>query len=108
MRIYYNLEDFAVSEMFRPFSPTIDIRCWEAEFAKCFERRIECRKVKDDYEKAIRKDIMKIVEILENNGEAKEEVFKRLKMGKWKFYKHLKHPLIDYVNLNLLESEDKQ
>ena len=102
MTIHYNLEDFAIIEMFRPYSPSLDERCWEAEFSNDFEKRIAGKNVKESYEAEIRKNVMKIVEMLENNEQAKRQVFGRLKKwNKWKFYEYLQHPLIDYAKTEL-------
>jgi len=101
MKIHYDIEKFVIEEMFNPFSPTYDHRCWEKTFGKTAEKRKQGKIIYDEYVKVFKKHPSKIITELENRPEWKELVFKRLSMCKFKFYKHLTHPIIDYVLENV-------
>lgn len=94
--IIYNLEDFVIRQMFMPYKtfliPTDNLP--EDEF----DREIEYRKRERACISELRKNPEKIIEALNNNKKAYQCVFKRLANIDFKFYKWLKHPLIDEIN----------
>ena len=93
----YKLEDFVISDLFRPFMPSFI----EAEFES-----FEYRQLQKIFEQKFRINPELIIPLLEAMPETKERVFDRIKkFGGVKFYKYLdkENELIKYVNSNLLE-----
>ena len=84
MKTIYNIEEFVINEMFRPSQHLI---VPEPDKRKAFEKKLN-------------EHPEEILPILYNNNKAYEHVFNRLIKIDFKFYKWLKHPLIDSVNAN--------
>lgn len=94
--IVYNLEEFVIKQMFSPYKTLIipEDNLPEDEFERMFEyikREKACIR-------ELRKKPELIIEVLSKNKKAYQYVFERLAKIDFKFYKWLKHPLIDYVN----------
>ena len=83
--IVYNIENFVVNQMFRPYRSLIVEEKFQTE---------------EDYkriEKELRKDPLKIMGALRNNKEAYKCVFGRLAKMNITFYEWLNHPIIDEI-----------
>lgn len=98
--IVYNLEKFVIEQMFNPYKtfliPEDNLPENElARMAEYEEREKTCIR-------ELRKNPERIIEILKNNKKAYQCVFERLARIDFKFYKWLKHPLIDEVNAIVL------
>lgn len=79
----YNIEDFVIKEMFMPYQNLIVENPTQENINKC---KRQLRKRPED-----------IISILKNNKKAYECVFGRLARIDFKFYKWLKHPLIEEI-----------
>lgn len=92
----YNIEDFVVKQMFMPYKPFLipEDNLPENEL----DRIVEYKKREKICINELRKNPERIIEVLNNNKKAYQCVFMRLSRLDFKFYKWLKHPLIDYVN----------
>lgn len=94
--IVYNLEEFVIKQMFNPYKTLLipEDNLPENELDRIDEYA--------EREKAciseLRKHPERIIDILKNNKKAYHYVFGRLAGIDFKFYKWLKHPLIDEVN----------
>ena len=93
--IVYNIEDFVIKQMFRPYKPLLVSE--EGLPENELDRLIAYDKRVKECEAQLRKQPEKIITILNNNKEAKRCVFERLAQIDFKFYKWLKHPLIDEI-----------
>lgn len=98
--IVYNIEDFVVKQMFMPYKTFLipEDNLPENEL----DRSVEYEKRGKACIKELRKNPEIIIEVLNNNKKAYQCVFGRLARIDFKFYKWLKHPLIDYVNAVVL------
>lgn len=83
--IVYNIEDFVVNQMFRPYRSVI--------VEEKFQTEEEYKKI----EKELRKDPLKIMWVLRNNKEAYKCVLGRLAKMNITFYKWLNHPIIGEI-----------
>jgi hypothetical protein len=95
----YKLEDFVVSDLFRPFMP---------DFIEAEYESVEYRNLQKIFEMKFRRKPEIIIPILESMPETKQRVFDRIrKFGGVKFYKYLniENELIKYVKSNLAERE---
>lgn len=92
----YRIEEFVVNEMFRPFAPDFIESSYGMEYKK------EHRKI----ETFLRNKPEKIIDMLEQNPVAKENVFRRLNMFGVKFYKYLDmgNEIIQYVKKGMQEN----
>lgn len=84
--IVYNIENFVVNQMFRPYRSVI--------VEEKFQTEEEYKKI----EKELRKDPLKIMWVLRNNKEAYNCVFGRLAKMNITFYKWLNHPIIGEID----------
>lgn len=84
--IVYNIENFVVNQMFRPYRSLI--------VEEKFQTEEEYKKI----EKELRKDPLKIMWVLRNNKEAYNCVFGRLAKMNITFYKWLNHPIIGEID----------
>ena len=96
MMIVYNIEDFVIRQMFNPYKTFLipEDNLPENEL----DRIIEYKSRENACISKLRKNPEGIIEVLKNNKKAYQCVFERLAGIDFKFYKWLKHPLIDYVN----------
>ena len=94
--IVYNLEKFVIKQMFSPYKTLIvsEENLPENEL----DRIVEYKKREKACISELRKNPERIIEVLKNNKKAYKCVFERLAKIDFKFYKWLKHPLIDDVN----------
>ena len=94
--IVYNIEDFVIKQMFMPYKTLLisEDNLPENEL----DRIVEYKKREKTCINELRKNPERIIEVLNNNKKAYQCVFMRLSRLDFKFYKWLKHPLIDYVN----------
>lgn len=91
------LEEFVISQMFRPFQPDFIEAEYESLIYKSLAHTIETK---------LRKRPEYIIELLEEFPETKIRVFNRIaKFGGVKFYKYLnmETELIKYIKKNLAE-----
>ena len=91
MKTIYNLEKFVIEQMFRPYQSII--------VTTDFQAKEKIKKI----ENQLRRKPEIIMYILKNNKNAFRLVFDRLSRLDFKFYKWLKHPLIDEINKNVLD-----
>ena len=98
--IVYNIEDFVVKQMFMPYKTFLipEDNLPENEL----DRNVEYEKREKACIRELRKNPERIIDVLKNNKKAYQCVFERLAKIDCKFYKWLKHPLIDYVNAVVL------
>lgn len=94
--IVYNIEDFVIKQMFNPYKTFLIPKDNLPEDE--FDRMIEYKKRENACIYELRKKPERIITVLQNNKEAYHCVFERLAHIDFKFYKWLKHPLIDDVN----------
>ena len=94
--IVYNLEDFVIRQMFSPYKTLLipEDNLPENEL----DRMVEYEKREKACVSELRKNPERIIEVLQNNKKAYQCVFDRLSKIDFKFYKWLKHPLIDEIN----------
>ena len=95
MAIIYNIEKFVVEQMFLPYKPFLVSEDNLPENG--LEKAIEYEKRVRSCTNELRKHPERIMVILRNNKKAYECVFGRLAKLDFKFYKWLKHPLIDEI-----------
>lgn len=89
------IEDFVISDMFRPYMPSLLI----GEF-----RSLEYCEEQKKIEQKLRSHPKYIIDILEKDQETKQLVFNRIrKCGGVKFYRYLdmSNPVIQYVKKGL-------
>ncbi len=91
MSIIYNLEKFVIDQMFRPYQSII--------VTEDFQAKEKIKKI----ENQLRRNPEMIMSILNSNKNAYRLVFDRLSRIDFKFYKWLKHPLIDEINKRVLD-----
>ena len=93
--IVYNIEDFVIKQMFSPYKTLLipEDNLPENEL----DRIVEYEKREKACIRELRKDPLLIMEVLRRNKRACRCVFERLAQIDFKFYKWLKHPLIDEV-----------
>jgi hypothetical protein len=98
--IVYNLEKFVIDQMFNPYKTFLipEDNLPENELA----RMLEYGERENALIRELRKNPERIIEVLRNNEKAYQCVFKRLANIDFKFYKWLKHPLIDQINAIVL------
>lgn len=85
MTIVYNIEKFVVEQMLKPHQDLLVLG-------------------NENYKEAVkllRKNPDEIIRVLENNKKARELVFNRLAQTNFKFYKWLKHPVVEYVEMGI-------
>lgn len=94
--IVYNIEDFVIKQMFYPYKTLLipEDNLPENEL----DRSVEYEKREKACVMELRRNPERIIEVLKNNQKAYQCVFERLANIDFKFYKWLKHPLINYVN----------
>ena len=97
--IVYNIEDFVVNQMFMPYKTFLIPKDNLPENE--LDRIVEYKKREKTCINELRKNPERIIEVLNNNKKAYQCVFMRLSVINFKFYKWLKHPLIDYVNASV-------
>lgn len=90
--IVYNIEDFVVKQMFMPYKTLLISTDNLPEDA--LNRRVEYEKREKACIRELRKKPEIIIEVLRNNKEAYQCVFKRLANIDFEFYKWLQHPVI--------------
>lgn len=91
------IEDFVITQMFRPYMPSL----LTAEF-----QGLEYCEEQEKIERKLRSHPKYIIDILEKNPETKQHIFDRLrKCGGVKFYRYLymSNPVIQYVKKGLGE-----
>ena len=91
------IEDFVITQMFRPYMPSL----LTAEF-----QELEYCEEQEKIERKLRSHPKYIIDILEKNPETKQRIFDRLrKCGGVKFYRYLdmSNPVIQYVKKGLGE-----
>ena len=98
--IIYDIEKFVIEQMFNPYKTWLipEDNLPEDEFMRISEynwREKAC-------ERELRQHPERIIEVLRNNKKAYQCVFERLAKIDFKFYKWLKHPLIDEINAIVL------
>lgn len=89
------IEDFVISQMFRPYMPSL----LPGEF-----QSLEYCKEQEKVERKLRCNPEYIIDILDKDPETKQRVFNRLrKCGGVRFYRYLdmSNPVIQYVKENL-------
>ena len=103
MKIIYNIEDFAIKEIFNPYKFSFDFRLWQAEYddTLTFEEKVAVMKLYHIYLKRIKQNLNWIISAVDSRPSWKKEIFNRLKNTKFKFYKWLNSPFIDWVNENI-------
>lgn len=94
--IVYNIEDFVIKQTFNPYKTLLipEDNLPENEL----DRDMEYAKREKACISELRKNPERIIAVLKNNKKAYQYVFGRLAKIDFKFYKWLKHPLIDDVN----------
>lgn len=94
--IVYDLEKFVIEQMFNPYKSLLipEDGLPENELDRCVEYEKREKLCKSE----LRKNPERIIEVLKNNKKAYQYVFGRLAKIDFKFYKWLKHPLIDQIN----------
>lgn len=90
----YNIEDFVIKEMLMPYQNIIVENPTKENINKC--------------KNILRKNPEQIISILKNNKKAFECVFGRLARIDFKFYKWLKHPLIEEIEAITLAFRNKE
>lgn len=88
--IVYNIENFVVNQMFRPYRNVV--------VKEKLQTEDEYKKI----EKSLRKDPQLIMWLLKYNKEAYNCVFGRLAKMNITFYKWLKHPIIGEIESIIL------
>ena len=96
MMIVYNIEDFVIQQMFKPYKTFLIPEDNLPE--NKLDRIVEYKKREKACISKLRKNPEGIIEVLKNNRKACQCVFERLAKIDFEFYKWLKHPLINYVN----------
>lgn len=99
------IEDFVITQMFRPYMPSLKDLCHEYEVKYC--GRVTSQ---NQVEENLRKNPELIIYFLNELPETKQRVFNRLrKFGGVKFYRYLDmdNPVIRYVKYWLCEHFEK-
>lgn len=81
----YNIEDFVVNQMFRPYRDVI------------VEEKFQTEDEYKEIEKSLRKEPLMIMWLLRHNKKAYKCVFWRLAKMNITFYKWLNHPIIGEI-----------
>lgn len=95
------IEDFVISEMFRPYIPSLKELCHE--YGVKYGGKVSSQR---RVEEKLREHPELIIVFLNENPETKERVFKRIaRCGGVEFYRYLdmSNPVIRYVKDNLSE-----
>lgn len=93
--IVYNIEDFVIKQMFLPYKTLLISE--DNLPSGSFEKAKEYAKREKACISELRKNPERIIDILKNNKEAYRCVFTRLANMDFKFYKWLKHSLINDI-----------
>ena len=92
----YNIENFVVNQMFRPYKNMI--------VAEKFQTEAEYKKI----ESSLRKEPLMIMWLLRNNKKAYTCVFGRLSKMNIAFYKWLNHPIIGEIQACIIAFQHKE
>lgn len=83
--IVYNIENFVVNQMFRPYRNVI------------VEEKFQAEEEYKRFEKSLRKEPEMIMRLLKHNKKAYNLIFGRLAKMNITFYKWLNHPIIGEI-----------